>query len=134
MQYKIPVQIENEDKIFLNLSIRQIIIIMIGFSIAYSLFKTLEKSLWWWVALFPTIIIAVITLVIAMFNHSEMTFMPFMLNLIRKWLNAWERVWFKWTESFSKIEVWYVAPENSLQDKIMRTVNKEINKDILNKL
>lgn len=44
MQYKIPVQIENEDKIFLNLSLRQIMILMIGFSVAYTLFKSLEKS------------------------------------------------------------------------------------------
>ena len=30
MQYKIPVQIENEDPIFLGLSLRQLTIIMIG--------------------------------------------------------------------------------------------------------
>lgn len=30
MQYKIPVQVENEDPIFLGLSLRQLMIIMIG--------------------------------------------------------------------------------------------------------
>jgi len=31
MQYKIPVQIENEDPIFLGLSLRQLAIMMLGF-------------------------------------------------------------------------------------------------------
>jgi hypothetical protein len=44
MQYKIPVQIENEDPIFLGLSLRQLTIIMIGFSGAYGIFQSLAPS------------------------------------------------------------------------------------------
>lgn len=44
MQYKIPVQIENEDTIFLGLSLRQIIIFMIGGGFAYMVFKSLEAG------------------------------------------------------------------------------------------
>jgi len=44
MQYKIPVQIENEDPIFLGLSLRQLIIIMIAFSIAYGIFTGLAPN------------------------------------------------------------------------------------------
>lgn len=95
MQYKIPVQIENEDKIFLNLSLRQLTIIMIGGGFGYSVFKSLEPSIGADMALFPTLIIIGLTLVIALFKHTEMTFVPFLLNLIRLNLNVGNRVWSK---------------------------------------
>lgn len=130
MQYKIPVQIENEDKIFLNLSIRQLIILMIGLSIAYSIFKSLEKNVWWGIALFPSWLIAFITIVIALFKTSEMTFFPFMLNLIRLQLNTGNRIWSKWVDSYNKIELWYIPSIDTewimSNNKVIKAVNKEI--------
>lgn len=108
MQYKIPVQIENEDKIFLNLSIRQLMIIMLNAWIAYLIFKSIEPNVWPEVALFPAIIITGIGIVIALFRHTEMTFLPFILNLIRMNLNVGSRVWSKWVDSFSNIEIGYL--------------------------
>lgn len=134
MQYKIPVQVENEDKIFLNLSIRQIAIIMVGFSIAYSIFKSLEKNVWGWIALFPSWVIAFITLVVALFKTSEMTFLPFMLNLIRLQLNTSNRVWSKWVDSFNKIELWYMPPINLEQKQISKKVIWNVNEEILSKI
>ena len=95
MQYKIPVQIENEDKIFLNLSIRQLTIIMIGGGLGYSIFKSLEPNVGAAVALFPTVLVTGLAIVIALFRHTEMTFLPFVLNLIRMNLNANNRTWSK---------------------------------------
>lgn len=60
MQYKIPVQVENEDPILLGLSLRQLTIVMIGFGIAYSLFKSLEAKVGVEIAAIPSILIAVI--------------------------------------------------------------------------
>lgn len=95
MRYKIPVQIENEDKIFLGLSLRQLAIIMIGCGLAYSIYKNLEKNAGPEIALIPTVIIVILTLFIALFRHSEMTFMQFILNMIRLNLNTTSRVWEK---------------------------------------
>lgn len=135
MQYKIPVQVENEDKIFLNLSIRQIVIIMLGWAIAYSIFNWLEKDYGWAVALFPAWIVVFITLVIALFKTSEMTFFPFMLNLLRLNLNSSIRVWSKWVDSFDKITIWYVAPPfNSTQDQLNTKIIKNVHEDILSKI
>jgi hypothetical protein len=135
MQYKIPVQVENEDKIFLNLSLRQLIIIMLGFSVSYTMFKQLEPNVGWSIALFPCWTIAFITVVIAVFKNSEMTFVPFMLNLFRLQVSSgWQRVWSKWVDSFSKVEIWYVPPENSLQDKIITKSNKALHEDIISKI
>ena len=135
MQYKIPVQVENEDKIFLNLSIRQLVIIMIGWGIAYSIFTWLEKDYGWAVALFPAWVVAFITLVIALFKTSEMTFFPFVLNLLRLNLNSSIRVWSKWVDSFDKITIWYVAPPfNSNQEQLNTKIIKNVHEDILSKI
>lgn len=134
MQYKIPVQIENEDKIFLNLSIRQLIILMVGLSIAYSIFKSLEKNVWWAIALFPSWVIAFITAVIALFKNSEMTFFPFLLNLIRLQLNVWTRVWSKWVDSYNNIELWYVPSIDTEWIQSNNKVIKAVNEEILSKI
>lgn len=108
MQYKIPVQIENEDKIFLNLSLRQIGIIMVGGGFGYSIFKSLEPNVGASIALFPAIIVVGLGIIIALFRHSEMTFIPFILNLIRLNLNSGNRMWSKWVDSYNSLEVWFI--------------------------
>lgn len=116
MQYKIPVQIENEDPIMLWLSLRQLMIIMSGFWIAYGIFKRMEASVWGEIALVPTIIIVIITLVVALFKSSEMTFVPFVLSFIRYKLNLTERKWNAWVDSYEPMDIWYV-PQSDVQKK-----------------
>ena len=41
MQYKIPLQIENEDIIVAGLSLRQLIIMMVWGGLAYTVFKNM---------------------------------------------------------------------------------------------
>lgn len=117
MQYKIPVQIENEDPIVAWLSLRQLAIIMIWWSIAYSLFTSLEKSLWTEIALIPAIIIWWIALLIALFRYSEMTFIPFILSFIRFKINLEERKWMKWIDSFQPIDIWYLTSSQSKKEE-----------------
>lgn len=111
MQYKIPVQIENEDPIVLGLSLRQLAIIMIGGGIAYSIFTGLAPSVWTEVAALPAIIIAILAFMIAVFKSSEMTFVPFMLTLVRYHTNEKERKWQKWVDSFQPIDIWFITSE-----------------------
>ena len=68
---------------------------MVGGSIAYSLFKSLRQSVGDTVALFPTVLIILLTLFIALFKNSEMTFLPFITNLIRLNINSGTRTWQK---------------------------------------
>lgn len=127
MQYKIPVQIENEDPIMLWLSLRQLMIIMIWFGIAYWIFKKLEANLWAQIALIPTIFIVIITLIIALFKNSEMTFVPFVLSFIRFKLNLSERKWKSWVDSYEPMDVWYLSEfEAKKQDSV--DLNNKINK------
>jgi len=117
MQYKIPVQIENEDPIVLWLSLRQLAIIMVWWSIAYSVFNSLAPNLWVEIALIPSILIAWVSLLIALFKFSEMTFIPYILSFIRFKSNIEERKWVKWVDSFQPIDIGFIANTNSKKEE-----------------
>jgi hypothetical protein len=116
MQYKIPVQIENDDPIVLWLSLKQLTIIMIWGGIAYLVFNSLVKSVWTEIAAIPAIIIAWITLLIALFNQYEMTFVPFLLALLRFNINYKERIWQAKTDSFAPLDIGIIVINTKKED------------------
>lgn len=139
MQYKIPVQIENEDPIVLWLSLRQLIILMIWLSIAYWIFSKLEPSLWTNIALLPSWLLAFIVVMIAIFKINEMTFIPFILNLLRLNINSNQRVWSKYTDSFDPLRIGIITKKSDKEiDLDIWKINKKekIDKlsDSLNKI
>ncbi len=124
MQYKIPVQIENEDPIVLWLSLRQLTIIMVGGWLAYSVFNGLVPQVGKEIAAIPGILIFGITLMIALFKQYEMTFVPFVLAILRFNINYKERIWQKWVDSYSPIDIGYVAINQNKQDTQITLKNK----------
>lgn len=117
MQYKIPVQIENEDPILLGLSLRQLAIIMIWWAIAYNVFLSLSASVWKEVAMLPSWIIALVTFLIATFKQYEMTFIPFILAFIRFNVNINERRRQQWTDCINPLDIWYVTKSNDKKEE-----------------
>lgn len=115
MQYKIPVQIENEDPILLGLWLKQLAVIMIWGWIAFSVFDSL-KWIWNEIAAIPAVMIFWVTVLIAIFKHSEMTFIPFILSILRTSINWKERRWIKWVDSFQPIDIGYVTNSSSKKD------------------
>lgn len=109
MQYKIPIQIENEDPIVFGLSLRQLAIIFIWSAIWYGTFSSLQPYAWTKAAALPAIIIAALWIAIAVFKFSEMTFMVFLVNILRYYVNYKERYWQKWVDSYSALDIWYVV-------------------------
>jgi len=137
VQYKIPVQIENEDPIVLGLSLRQLVILMIWWWIAYSLFTSLAKNIDPQIAAVPAIIIALIAILIAILKVNEMTFIPFVLSFLKFNINEKNRRWSKWVDSFSKIDLWYITiSQDKREEKIdfkekidkINELNDKINK------
>ena len=138
MQYKIPVQIENEDPILLWLSLRQLIIVMVWWWFWYSIFKSLAPTLWTEIAAIPSISILTIAILIAIFKYSEMTFIPFILSFIRYKVNLDTRKWVKSVDSFSWLDIWFVT---NIEEKKIEKIDfwEKINKiremeDKLNKI
>ena len=124
MQYKIPVQIENEDPIVFGLSLKQLIIIMVGGAIWYGVFTSLEKNVWGEIALIPTVIIVGITLFIALFKQYEMTFLPFILALLRFNINLKERSWRAGIDSFSPLDIWIIVNTQKKEDNNVEVEDK----------
>ncbi|MGE4443659.1 MAG: PrgI family protein [Candidatus Altimarinota bacterium] len=119
MQYKIPVQIENEDPILLGLSLKQLGIIMGGFGIAYGLFKSLEPSTGAEIAAIPAIFIVAVTLFVALFKQYEMTFLPFILAILRFNINFKERSWKSGIDSFSALDIGIIVQSDTKKEDIV---------------
>lgn len=138
MQYKIPVQVENEDPIILWLSLKQLSIIMWWFGIAYWIFKSLEPKAWAEIAAIPSLIVVAITLFIALFKQYEMTFLPFILAILRFNINFKERNWKSWVDSFSPLDIWIIVDNNNKQEEQidLKTRSEKIKslEDNLNKI
>lgn len=121
MQYKIPVQIENEDPIMLWLSLRQLAIIMAWFWIAYWIFKSVEPNFGWEVAILFAWPVAFIWVAVAIFKIHHMSFVPFVLAWARGMINAKERHWQKWVDSYMPMDIWYVTLDNVTLEKKYET-------------
>ncbi len=117
MQYKIPVQIENDDPILLGLGLKQLSVIMVGFGIAYMIFTSLAPKTGAEIAFIPSWIIAIITVMIAIFKQYEMTFIPFILALLRLNMFSKERSWQKTVDSFQPVDIGYVTNEEKKKQK-----------------
>ena len=135
MQYKIPLQIENEDTIVAWLSIRQLVVMMMWGWVGYAIFRALEGSLgpkWALIFAVPPIIIGII---IALVRIAEMTFLPAILNYFRLQLNNKERMWSMGTDSFSDIEIGYVIqPSDKIDGKNNASLESKMNDEITVKI
>ena len=120
MQYKIPIQIENEDTIIFDLSLRQLGIIMVGLIISFWLFNKLQGTLGNTPLFIICAIVMLIFIVVAKFKTHEMTFLPFVLNLLRfringNGYNGRGRVWMRGVDSYSPLEMWYVQSDSYVE-------------------
>lgn len=131
MQYKIPVQVENEDKIVLWLSLRQLVILMVWGWIAYSIFTSLEPQFGWEIALIPSMIIMGIFAWVALLKIHHMSFTPFILALARLNINARERSWIMGVDSFTPMTIGYVTTwQENVKENIKVTSLEEKKKDM----
>ena len=71
MQYKIPVQIENEVPIIFWLWLKQLAVVMCWSWLWYWVFNSLQPSLWNEAALVPTVLIVWLSLLIALFKLTQ---------------------------------------------------------------
>ena len=124
MQYKIPIQIENEDNIIFGFSLRQLGIVIIWVIIAYGVFTKFEASGISPMVLF--VICAVIvaaSVLVAKFKSHEMGFLSFLLNLAR-WKvngngpNGQGRYWMQGVDSYSPLTIGYVRHQKKEKENV----------------
>lgn len=120
MQYKIPIQIENEDTIIFDLSLRQMGIIIVGVILSFGLFNKFQGTIPNTPLFIICVIIIGICFVVAKFRTHEMTFLPFILNLARYKINGngsngQGRVWIRGVDSYSPLEIGYVQSDTYVE-------------------
>jgi hypothetical protein len=95
LQYKIPQNVQVEDKIVAFLTLRQLIICGLGGGIAYLLYITLQPNYYFEVWLPPVAIISLLTIAIAFVKINNNTFTKWVLLLIEFLANPRKRMWNK---------------------------------------
>lgn len=115
MQFKVPQDVQREDRIVGPLTLRQLIICGIGFSIAYALYTTIGRNYEMITALIPVIIIGLITVVFAFIKPLELNFERYILYRIESLILPPKRYWIKGTADPSRL---VYVPAMSYKKKI----------------
>lgn len=92
-QFKIPVDVQVEDKIVGPLTLRQLVIIGIGGGIAYAIYVLLQPKYIWTVWAPPVLFIVILTLAFAFVRIHDMSFFKAILAFIEFSLIPKNRVW-----------------------------------------
>lgn len=93
MQYKIPQNVQIEDKIVGPLTLRQLIICGIGGGITYFVYLSLAKVYYIEVWIGPVAILGLFTLAIAFLKIHDIPFLKYILLVIEYSQNAQKRKW-----------------------------------------
>lgn len=122
MQFKVPQNVQREDRIVGPLTLRQLIICGIGFSIAYGIYTLLGRDYEVITAIIPVIIIALITITFAFVTPLDLTFEKYILYRIESVILPSKRYWLKGTADPSRLL--YVPPVSAKKkntDKALET-------------
>lgn len=95
MQFKVPQDVLRPDKIVGFLTLRQLVIVILGGGICYSLYLVLEKHYLPEVWLPPVIFVALITLAFAFFRFHDIPFEKAALLFVEFKFRPRKRVWQK---------------------------------------
>ncbi len=94
MQFKVPQNVQIEDKILPFMTLRQLIISGVGGGFAYSFYLGLQhQSPEIWIP--PVVIISLLTIAIAFMRINGVPFVQWLLLLVERYLNESKRLWVK---------------------------------------
>ncbi|PIV90545.1 hypothetical protein COW46_01850 [Candidatus Gracilibacteria bacterium CG17_big_fil_post_rev_8_21_14_2_50_48_13] len=93
MQFKIPQNVDIEDKIVAFLSFRQLFILIGGGAVAYVVYTASVGKVPPYAYIIPIVFILVITVLIAFFKIDNMSFIKLILLVLERIINPTQRVW-----------------------------------------
>ncbi len=118
MQFKVPQDVQREDRIVGPLTLRQLIICGIGFSIAYAFYVILGRDYEIITALIPVGIIAIITIIFAFTKPLDLVFEKWALYWIAAMVLPRKRYWIKGTGDPSRMS--YIPPATNKKIEIKK--------------
>lgn len=93
MQFKIPQNVDIEDKIVAFLSFRQLFILLGGGGIAYVVYTATVGRVPPYAYIIPMVVIMVFTVLIAFLKMDNLTFVRMTLLFFERLINPTQRVW-----------------------------------------
>jgi hypothetical protein len=118
MQFKVPQNVQREDKIVGPLTLKQLIICGIGFAVAYAIYSALSKYYIWVTWILPVGIVAIITIAFSFARPLDLSFTKFIVRWIEFTILPRKRFWILGAaESY--------APVTSVVSKAQSTMEKK---------
>lgn len=102
MQYKVPQDVQREDRIVGPLTLRQLIICGVGFSLCYAIFTLLAREYEFITYIIPIVLIVLITLTFAFIKPLDLVFERYILYLAASLILPKKRYWLKGTADPSR--------------------------------
>lgn len=131
MQFKVPQDVQREDHIVGPLTLRQLIICGIGFSIAYALFTVIGRDYEVITAIIPVIIIGLITITFAFIKPLDLDFEKYLLFRIESLILPAKRYWLKGTAEPSRMTyIPQVSTKKNIKDKALETDHQKKKKSL----
>lgn len=93
MQYKVPQNVQREDRIVGPLTLKQLIICAVGGGIAYAIYVSLGREYEWITWLPPVAFIAILTLLFAFIRPLDLSFARFIFVYLEFLLLPQKRSW-----------------------------------------
>ena len=93
MQFKVPQNVQREDKIVGPLTLKQLIICGVGFGVAYTIYVSLGKQYEWITWVPPVGIVSIITLLFAFVRPLDLDFTRFLSVYLQFLLLPQRRFW-----------------------------------------
>lgn len=93
MQFKVPQNVQREDKIVGPLTLKQLIICGIGFAVAYAIYTSLSKQYIWVTWILPVGLVAIITVAFAFARPLDLSFTRFIMRWIEFTILPRKRFW-----------------------------------------
>lgn len=128
MQFKIPQNVQMEDKIVGPVTLRQMVILGAGGGIDYFIYVALAKTHGWQVWILPVAIIAIITLAMAFVKIKGIPFIQYAFLSIEFYFKPRQRVWNQGGgDIFQSVTIPVPKTKEELaQDKQQKKPTKEI--------
>lgn len=101
LQFKVPQDVQREDRIVGPLTLKQLIICGAGGIVAYAIYIALAKTYIWITWLPPVAVVTVITLAFAFVRPLDLSFTKWILLWVEFSLVPRNRVWIKSSAEFS---------------------------------
>ena len=125
MQFKVPQDVQQADRIVAFLTLPQLIICVIGFAIAYGVYTALNSrglTVVFWLP--PVLIIGGLTISFAFLRIANLPFHQYLALLIERFITPSKRVWVKGSDRVIGEEN-YVSPEEKKQQELAKKTSAQ---------